>query len=56
MLGPIGLGLLLIVVGIIVAIVPGIGIVGILLVIVGILLVIGAIAAGRRRGQAAPPA
>jgi uncharacterized membrane protein HdeD (DUF308 family) len=52
---PIGLGLLLIVVGFAMFFVPGIGILGVILIIVGILLCGGAFAATRRRRDPAPP-
>jgi hypothetical protein len=52
--GPIGLGLLLIIVGLGIFFVPGIGILGLVLLVVGVLLIVGGFASGRRR-TAAPP-
>ncbi|HEY5295856.1 MAG TPA: hypothetical protein VIJ70_10325 [Gaiellaceae bacterium] len=49
MIAPIGLGLLLILVGLATLFVPAIGIVGILFMIVGVLLIIAAFARGKRR-------
>jgi hypothetical protein len=53
---PFGLGILLLVVGLGLFFVPGIGILGILLLIVGVLLIAGSFASGRRRRSAQPPA
>jgi uncharacterized membrane protein HdeD (DUF308 family) len=55
MFTPIGLGALLLVVGLATLFVPGIAVIGVLLMIVGVLLVAGAFASGRRR-SAQPPA
>jgi drug/metabolite transporter (DMT)-like permease len=52
---PIGLGALLILVGLVMFFVPGIGILGVILIIVGVLLVGGAFASTRRRRAPAPP-
>jgi uncharacterized membrane protein HdeD (DUF308 family) len=49
MVGPIGLGLLALVVGIVLLFVPGIAIIGIILIILGIVLMAGAFGASRRR-------
>ncbi|MBA3844820.1 MAG: hypothetical protein H0X39_19765 [Actinobacteria bacterium] len=54
MFGPIGLGLLLIIVGLGILFVPGIGILGLLALVVGVLMIVGGFASGRRR-SAAPP-
>lgn len=48
-MGAIGLGVLVIVVGLALLFVPGIGILGILLMIIGVLLMVGGFAASRRR-------
>jgi hypothetical protein len=53
--GPIGLGILLVIVGLGLFFVPGIGIFGIVLLIVGVLLIGASFAPGRRR-SARPPA
>lgn len=55
MFTPLVLGLLAIVVGLALLFVPGIGIVGIILMIVGVLLVAGGFASSRRRGNAPAP-
>jgi hypothetical protein len=52
---PLGLGVLLVVVGFAVFFVPGIGILGGILIVVGVLLIGGAFAATRRRRDPAPP-
>jgi uncharacterized membrane protein HdeD (DUF308 family) len=54
MIAPIGLGILLVVAGLATLFVPGIGIVGIVLMVVGVLLIVGAVAS-RRRAAGAPP-
>jgi drug/metabolite transporter (DMT)-like permease len=53
--GPLGLGILLIVVGLALFFVPGIGILGIVLLVVGVLMIAGGFASGRRRSAAPPP-
>jgi uncharacterized membrane protein HdeD (DUF308 family) len=49
MIAPIGLGLLLILVGLATLFVPAIGIIGVIFIIVGILLIIATFARGKRR-------
>jgi uncharacterized membrane protein HdeD (DUF308 family) len=51
--GPIGLGLLLIIVGLGIFFVPGVGILGLVLLVVGVLMIVGGFASRRR--AAAPP-
>jgi hypothetical protein len=55
MFGALGLGALLILVGILLFVVPGIGIFGIVLVIAGVVVMIGGFASSRRRGASPPP-
>jgi drug/metabolite transporter (DMT)-like permease len=55
MFGSLGLGLLLSVVGIALFFVPGIGILGVVLLVVGVLLIAGGFAAGRRRRATPTP-
>jgi uncharacterized membrane protein HdeD (DUF308 family) len=52
MFAPLGLGVLAILAGIAVLFVPGVAIIGIVLMVVGALLVAGGFAASRRRGPA----
>jgi hypothetical protein len=54
MFGPIGLGILLIVVGLGIFFVPGVGILGVVFLVIGVLMIVGGFASGRRRA-AAPP-
>jgi hypothetical protein len=54
MFGALGLGFLLILAGLVLFVVPGIGIFGIVLIAVGVLLLVGAFAT-RRRGASPPP-
>ena len=54
MVGPLGLGVLLIVVGLALFFVPGIGIIGIVAIVIGALLVAGGFAT-RGRTTAPPP-
>jgi hypothetical protein len=54
MVTPIGLGLLAIVAGIAILFVPGVGIIGVLLIVIGALLAIGSFASSRRRPGAPP--
>ena len=55
-MAPLGLGFLLLIVGIGLFFVPGIGIVGVVLLIVGVLLIASSFASGRRRRTTQPPA
>ncbi len=55
-MAPFGLGILLLVVGLALFFVPGIGILGVVLLVVGVLLLAGSFASGRRRRSAQPPA
>ena len=55
MVAPVGLGLLAILAGIALLFVPGIGILGIVLVVVGVLLLAGGFATSRRRTDAPAP-
>jgi drug/metabolite transporter (DMT)-like permease len=55
MVAPLALGALSILVGIVLFFVPGVGILGVILLIVGIVLMGGAFAATRRRRDPAPP-
>jgi drug/metabolite transporter (DMT)-like permease len=52
MVAPMGLGALAIVAGLALLFVPGIGILGVILMIVGVLLIAGGFAASRRRAGA----
>ena len=54
MFAPVGLGVLLVIVGLGILFVPGIGIIGIPLMIVGVVLMAGAFASGRRRSAQRP--
>jgi hypothetical protein len=56
MVAPVGLGILLTVVGLAILVVPGVGIVGVLAIVIGVLLIIGALASGRLAAGPRPTA